>query len=205
MAPVAAIGHCFGEDARWETFYLSNICPQTEALNNGLWKVLEAGERDWAKAFGGLWVIAGPVFGQEDSRLPSGVAIPEAFFKILVRTDGGVTQVLPFVMPQEAGTATLEQCLVSIDLIEARTGMDLLSGLPDPDEVSLEAVTPPGLWLLPPVSPGPCNCTGPDLNCGDFATQAEAQACLDRCKGLGHGDVFLLDGDADGRACESLP
>ena len=52
---------------------------------------------------------------------------------------------------------------------------------------------------------GACNCTGPDLNCADFSTQAEAQACFDYCKGRGYGDIHGLDGDNDGIACESLP
>jgi len=53
--------------------------------------------------------------------------------------------------------------------------------------------------------PSPCNCGGPDLNCSDFATHAEAQACYDYCKSRGYGDMFRLDGDNDGIACESLP
>lgn len=58
----------------------------------------------------------------------------------------------------------------------------------------------------PPVPPtGPCNCSGPDLNCSDFSTHAQAQACFDYCKSQGYGDVFRLDGDNDGSACESLP
>ena len=52
---------------------------------------------------------------------------------------------------------------------------------------------------------GPCNCSGPDLNCSDFSTHAAAQACYDYCKQQGYGDVFRLDGDNDGSACESLP
>jgi len=60
----------------------------------------------------------------------------------------------------------------------------------------------------PPPSPAPsapCNCSGPDLNCSDFATHAEAQRCYDYCKSKGYGDVFRLDADKDGIACESLP
>lgn len=53
--------------------------------------------------------------------------------------------------------------------------------------------------------PSGCNCTGPDLNCSDFATQEAAQACYDKCQSLGYGDVFRLDGDNDGIVCESLP
>ncbi|MCD6261943.1 MAG: excalibur calcium-binding domain-containing protein [Deltaproteobacteria bacterium] len=56
-----------------------------------------------------------------------------------------------------------------------------------------------------PSPSAPCNCAGPDLNCSDFATHAEAQRCYDYCKSQGYGDVFRLDADKDGIACESLP
>jgi endonuclease YncB( thermonuclease family) len=41
-----------------------------------------------------------------------------------------------------------------------------------------------------------------DRDCGDFATQAAAQAFYEQA---GPGDPHRLDGDGDGRACESLP
>lgn len=41
-----------------------------------------------------------------------------------------------------------------------------------------------------------------DMDCGDFATQAEAQAFF---AAAGPGDPHLLDGDGDGVACESNP
>jgi len=63
--------------------------------------------------------------------------------------------------------------------------------------------TPPDPTPTPPS--GPCNCSGPDLNCSDFSTHAAAQACYDYCRQQGYGDVFRLDGDSDGIACESLP
>jgi len=82
-----------------------------------------------------------------------------------------------------------------------------------------------GLWAAPPTQvillPFPtapatgsgnsggsaaCNCSGPDLDCGDFSTHAAAQACYNYCVSQGYGDVFRLDGkDNDGLACESLP
>ena len=61
-----------------------------------------------------------------------------------------------------------------------------------------------GLWYSEN-GDSPCNCTGPDLNCDDFATQEEAQRCYDYCVSQGYGDVFGLDRDSDGIACESLP
>lgn len=44
-------------------------------------------------------------------------------------------------------------------------------------------------------------CFTTDCDCGDFSTQAEAQAVLD----AEPGDRHRLDGDNDGVACESLP
>ncbi len=55
-------------------------------------------------------------------------------------------------------------------------------------------------------SPTLCDCSGNIYNCSDFSTHAEAQACYDYCKSLGHGDIHRLDGsDGDGIVCESLP
>ena len=73
-----------------------------------------------------------------------------------------------------------------------------------------------GLWSATP-TPSPtdtaqatpaqaaCNCRGPDLDCSDFSSQAQAQACFAACKSQGLGDIFHLDGDYDGRVCERLP
>jgi len=73
-----------------------------------------------------------------------------------------------------------------------------------------------GLWNAPPTlvvvptSPGagsggnaPCSCSGSDLDCGDFSSHTSAQACFDYCKSQGLGDIFRLDRDNDGLACES--
>jgi len=57
-----------------------------------------------------------------------------------------------------------------------------------------------------PTSPvGPCQCYANLYNCGDFSTQAEAQACFDWCWSQVGYDVHYLDADGDGVACESLP
>lgn len=52
----------------------------------------------------------------------------------------------------------------------------------------------------------PCSCTGPDLDCKDFSTRAEAQACWDYCRAQGISNPHNLDGsDRDGKVCETLP
>lgn len=52
----------------------------------------------------------------------------------------------------------------------------------------------------------PCPCEADTLNCSDFATQPEAQACYDYCMATVGRDIHRLDGGAkDGVACENLP
>lgn len=58
----------------------------------------------------------------------------------------------------------------------------------------------------PPAAPAAvCDCSGDTLNCGNFSREADAQACFNYCVSIGRGDIHNLDGDANGRACESLP
>jgi putative cell wall-binding protein len=61
---------------------------------------------------------------------------------------------------------------------------------------------PPPPPQAPPVAPPAQPPPAQDLDCPDFATQAEAQATYDRLHPQ-HGDVHRLDGDDDGIACES--
>lgn len=63
-----------------------------------------------------------------------------------------------------------------------------------------------GLWKEQAETPAPGGISydpkGPDRDCGDFATQAEAQAFFEAA---GPGDPHKLDRDGDGAACDSLP
>jgi very-short-patch-repair endonuclease len=55
-------------------------------------------------------------------------------------------------------------------------------------------------------SPEPLTeCSANIYNCGNFSTHEEAQELFDKCLNEGQGDIHWLDGDQDGRACESLP
>ncbi len=60
-----------------------------------------------------------------------------------------------------------------------------------------------GLWA-PNEAFAPCNCNGPDLDCSDFNTQAEAQLCFDYCGGPQEDPFRLHRGDSP-LVCTSLP
>ncbi len=76
--------------------------------------------------------------------------------------------------------------------------------VPDPPaapEPSAEPAPPPEPAPAPPDDPPPADLPQGDLDCSDFATQAEAQAVLDADPSDPHG----LDREGDGVPCESLP
>jgi micrococcal nuclease len=62
----------------------------------------------------------------------------------------------------------------------------------------------PGLKPVVPTYSGRYDPFGPDRDCGDFRTHAEAQAFFVAAGGPG-SDRHRLDADRDGIACETLP
>lgn len=80
-----------------------------------------------------------------------------------------------------------------------------------PPTIAPPATTPPtptSASTAPPTAAQPTSIPlenpGNVVNCGDFSTQADAQAWFNRYF-PSFGDVARLDGDNDGEACESLP
>ena len=90
MTPNEVINRQFGRLAQSETFLMSNMSPQYEALNQGVWAKLEDAIRgvqtEPAEDF--AWVIVGPVFGEDPPHLSREggklVPVPEAYFAIVV-------------------------------------------------------------------------------------------------------------------------
>jgi endonuclease G len=145
MAPNSAIARCFGPDAQNETFLLSNICPQAPALNQKVWEKLEADEQTYAERDGHVWVTDGPIFADTTGagttrKLRSGIAVPTAFYKILVEESAGRPRVFSVIMPQTVkGTELPGQYLTSINEIEKETGIQFLPDLPPAQAAALKA------------------------------------------------------------------
>jgi endonuclease YncB( thermonuclease family) len=47
-----------------------------------------------------------------------------------------------------------------------------------------------------------CNCLGKSLTCNSFRSQGQAQRCFEYCQSMGYGDIFGLDKNRNGLACE---
>ena len=153
LAPSYAIAALCGKAAQRETFLMSNISPQKPRLNQKLWQRLEEIELDeFPRLVGELQVLTGPVFDARQEHTHTGIEIPDAFYKIyyVPARAGQPARSLAFLMPQEVrGTEPLARYVVKIDTIEAQTGLDFLSELPDTLEASLEAhATADPIWQL---------------------------------------------------------
>ena len=157
LAPNYAIAAVHGSAAQRDTFLMSNMTPQRPALNRRLWQRLEEVVMDhFVPRFAALQVITGPIFPARfrDNVLNRVglVEVPEAFYKILV-VPGDEPRALAFIMPQRvAGDEPLDDFLVSIDEVEARTGLDFFPRLSREAAEALEGGVESAGWGLEAVA-----------------------------------------------------
>jgi len=156
MAPSFAMYTRHGADVQREAYRMSNICPQKQELNGGIWNDLEeyeggqrADDPSWARRYGWVLVLTGPIYAETPQFLPgqAKIEIPDEFFKIVLRIELDRPIVLAFRFPhEEAERRSLEAYLVSVDEIERLTGLDFFSALADEIENALEGTAATLLW-----------------------------------------------------------
>ncbi len=150
LVPRHSIGLVYGESGQRDAALMTNATPQKSGLHAKLWERLEDLELDpFAKQFGKIWVMSGPIFDPPQERLHTSrrVDVPSAFFKIIVAPEE--KKMLALVIPQTVrGDEPLEHYLTSVDAIEKRTGFDFFPDLADADEDRLEAAVDPEPWHL---------------------------------------------------------
>lgn len=90
MTPNEVINRQFGRLAQLETFLMSNMSPQYGSLNSGVWLKLEDAIREIndKRVEDHVWVIVGPVFGQNPASVNRGrgkyLPVPEKYFCVTV-------------------------------------------------------------------------------------------------------------------------
>jgi endonuclease G, mitochondrial len=156
MAPNYAISALYGKKAQLETFLMTNITPQKPNLNRKIWQRLEEVEvKYFTRLAKTIWVTTGTVFDDKMEHLKTAphVQIPTAFFKLYAMQAGGKTYLLAFLMPQTVnGNEPLDQYVVTVDTIEALTGLDFFHELDDKEETALESTLNTQPWQLTDVS-----------------------------------------------------
>lgn len=139
MAPAGDMK--WSAEAMRESFYLTNICPQNHELNSKDWHILENHVRDWAVRYGNLFVVCGPIFQAArhgvigDRR----VAVPDAFFKAILRSGDDGYKCIAFVFDNESFRQPVTKAIMSVNQLEGLCGLDLFCNLPDSIEETAEA------------------------------------------------------------------
>lgn len=153
MAPNFGIATRYGRAAQLETFVMSNVIAQRPWLNRGIWRRLEVDvARTYAQQEERIWILTGPIFSADSILLDSGARVPDACYKICVDQTMNQIRVMAFIMEQSIPPYTrLRERLVSVDEIEAATGIDFFTALSTEVERALETEVATRLW--PSVGP----------------------------------------------------
>lgn len=80
----------WNSDAMYESFLLTNCCPQNANLNSGDWNQIEMSCRRWAEKYGDIYIVCGPILLNRTHETigSSKIVVPEAFFKVVLCLKG---------------------------------------------------------------------------------------------------------------------
>jgi len=123
-----------------ESFFMSNMSPQTPSFNRGIWKNLEETVRKMAVLSGRVYVVTGPIFSASKGQIGgSKVTIPSSYYKVILDFREPGLKAIGFILPNAASSRPISSFALSVDDVESRTGLDFFSKLPDDVENQLES------------------------------------------------------------------
>ena len=143
----------YSKEANQQTFYMSNISPQSgngfnqsgSAWNTGEDKV-QAWGYNISRSTDTLYVVKGGTIGEGMIKgyIKNEIAIPKYFFMAVLFRSGDNYKAIGFYMPHEnlkddPDKKDPKKYLMSIDALEQETGIDFFHSLPDNIENTVEA------------------------------------------------------------------
>ena len=148
-------------DANAQTFYGTNMTPQLNAHNEGIWSSLESKVRNIANGSDTTYVVTGVIVSasskKETDSYGKSVTIPDAYFKVLLRyskssTLGQWNAAAFYLEHKDYGKVSLgKQHSMSVDELEEMTGIDFFVNLPakvgESQAAKIEAAVPADVAL----------------------------------------------------------
>ena len=140
-----------------QTFCYSNVHPQLNVLNAGVWMEMEEKLRVWNRDNfrDTLYVVKGGTIDNEAQileRTKAGLIVPKFFFMaILCLKDGNYKAMAFWIEHRKSYSADdhkLRNHVFTIDQLETFTGIDFFCNLPDDVEDAVEAETSLADWNL---------------------------------------------------------
>ena len=130
-----------------ESFYMSNMSPQTPQFNRGIWSKLEKLVRHFATREKRIVVVTGPILTAEKAITigANKVSVPQYYYKAIYDTTPP-EKMIAFVMPNKGSNADLRTFVVTVDDVEVMTGLDFFSLVPQPLQEQLESSINISAW-----------------------------------------------------------
>ena len=100
----------------------------------------------WALDNDKIYVATGPVLSAKYVTKEKSLYVPKYFYKVLLDYEAPEVKGIGFIIPNESSSEPLSSFAVSIDSVEAMTGIDFFSALPDKEEKIIESVCDYSLW-----------------------------------------------------------
>ena len=114
-------------------FYMTNMTPQDQTFNGGLWAQLETQVRTWADASDEFYVVTGCVVkGSTKTTSSNGltVTVPAKYYKALLRKKGSTYTACAYIYDHfTSQTKFSESDRISVDRLEELTGIDFFPNL----------------------------------------------------------------------------
>ena len=130
-----------------QTFLLSNMQPQLQSHNGGVWANLEGKVRRWGERFDTLYVVKAATIDKDNimTRTPSGLIVPRYFYMALLGYTKATNSYQAIgIWSPHAGGSTTEY--ISVSELEKRTGIDFFCNLPDAIEQKVESSFDQKYW-----------------------------------------------------------
>jgi endonuclease G, mitochondrial len=137
LAPASDMG--WSSTTMAESFYYSNMSPQTPSFNRGVWKKLEELVRTWAIENNAVYVVTGPVLINGLQTIgPNKVSVPNYYYKVVLDYSEPNIKGIGFILPNIGSKEQLQYYAVTIDSVEKITGIDFFPLLQDEQEELIE-------------------------------------------------------------------
>ena len=127
LAPAADM--TWSDRAMNESFYYSNMSPQSPSFNRGIWKKLESRVRKWVLDFDSIYVTTGPILEPNLPSIGNGLSVPASYYKSLIGFKDGTSTAIAFLLPNEGSKSNLKDFVISIDSLENYSDLDFNSEL----------------------------------------------------------------------------
>ena len=113
----------FSMEAMSESFYMSNMSPQSPSFNRGKWKSLEEKARKWSVKYDSAIIYCGGVLSNISKSIgPNKVSVPNYYYKVIYCPT--INNAVGFIMPNKKCEKSLSSYMVSIDSVESLTKID---------------------------------------------------------------------------------